>query len=59
VTVIEPVAGRSWKEVELFGSLRICVSHFYLRSDGGNGIKAETMREWILEASPTPTPPQA
>jgi hypothetical protein len=28
---IEPVAARSWKAVELFGSLRFCVSHFYLR----------------------------
>ena len=32
--VIEPVAGRSWKAVELFGSLRLCVSHFYLRFSG-------------------------
>lgn len=29
--VIESVAGRSWKAVELFGSSRLCVSHFYLR----------------------------
>ena len=31
MTVIELVAARSWKAVELFGSLRLCVSHFYLR----------------------------
>jgi hypothetical protein len=31
VAVIEAVAGRSWKAVELLGSLRLCVSHFSLR----------------------------
>ncbi len=34
MAVIEPVAGRSWKAVELFGFLRLCVSHFYLRLHG-------------------------
>ena len=31
MAVIEAVAGRLWKAVELFGSSRLCVSHFYLR----------------------------
>jgi len=26
--LIEPVAGRSWKAVELFGRLKLCASHF-------------------------------
>ena len=34
VAVIESVAARSWKAVELFGALRLCVSHFYLHSCG-------------------------
>ena len=31
MAVIEYVAGRSWKAVELFGSARLCVSQIYLR----------------------------
>jgi len=38
VALIEPVVGRSWKAVELFGCLRLCVSHFYLRPPGANPV---------------------
>jgi hypothetical protein len=31
VAVIEPLAARSWKAVEVFGTSKLCVSHFYLR----------------------------
>ena len=38
MTVIEAVAGRSWKAVELFGALRLCVSQIYLRSGRVNRV---------------------
>lgn len=38
--VIEALAGRLWKAVEVFGSSRFCVSHFYLPRDSGPNISA-------------------
>jgi hypothetical protein len=49
VIVTEPVAARSWKAVELFGSLRLCVSHFYLRRV--SAFCYSILVEFLVEAS--------
>jgi len=51
VAVIEAVAGRSWKVVELFGASRLRVSHFYLRFPEQTTVKKSIFSDMLHESS--------